>query len=253
MNLGKFLSPYGQMKLINGPNFLEPEVDISIAPKLLKYSISKSAGTFARIYRPQRTVALTSRDKSSVGYENALIQAENLGFTGVLRSPGGRAVAYHEESIVFDLLSHDPDPHRFTKERFEAVGKLFIETFQKLGIDSHLGQLPREFCPGKYSVISGSVKLVGTAQRVMPGGWLVGASVIVRSAAPVREVLSHVYRALELDMDSGTVAALNQFNSEISVEDVFSALNSTLRDHFEILEVDLSLNDLVENRESALA
>jgi lipoate-protein ligase A len=252
MNISKILSPYGQMKLIDGPNFLEPEIDISIAPRLLKYSIEKSSGTLARIYRPQRTVALTSRDRSTPGYENAMTQAEKLGFQAVMRSPGGRAVAYHEESIVIDLLSHDPDPHRYMDERFKAIGKVFVETFERLGIDSRIGEVPREFCPGKHSVVSGNVKLVGTAQRVMPGGWLVGASIIVRNAAPVREVLSNVYRALELDMDPGTVAALNEFDSSISVDDVLIALNSTLRDHFEVLEVDLSINELTENRESVL-
>ena len=55
------------MKLIDGPNFLDPTEEIDIAPKLLRYSIEKSAGTFARIYRPQRTVALTSRDFSTPG------------------------------------------------------------------------------------------------------------------------------------------------------------------------------------------
>jgi hypothetical protein len=53
-------------------------------------------------------------------------------------------------------------------------------------------------------------------------------------------------------MDPGTVAALNEFDSSISVDDVLIALNSTLRDHFEVLEVDLSINELTENRESVL-
>lgn len=242
MNISKTLSPYGQMKLIDGPNFLNPENEIEVAPRLLRYSIEKSAGTFARIYRPQRTVALTSRDNSTSGYENALSQAEILGFKPVIRSPGGRAVAYHEESLVFDVLSHDPNPHQLINKRFEAIGEVFVETFDRLGIKAKLGQVPREFCPGKYSVIADNVKLVGTAQRIMRGGWLIGASVIVRNAAPVREVLSNVYRALELDMDPSTIGALNEFDSSLSVEDLKTSLITTLKDHFEILDMDLSMN-----------
>ena len=242
MKIEKVLAPYGQMKLIDGPNFLTPANEIKVAPRLLKYSIEKSAGNFARIYRPQRTVALTSRDSSVSGYENALLQAENLGFTPVVRSPGGRAVAYHEESIVFDVLSHDPNPHQLINKRFQAIGEVFIETFDRLGIQAELGQLPREFCPGKYSVISENVKLVGTAQRIMRGGWLVGASIIVRNAAPVRQVLSNVYRALELDMDPSTVGSLNEFDSNISVDDLITSLITTLKNHFEITEVDLAMN-----------
>lgn len=242
MDIAKALSPYGQMKLIDGPNFHEPVNDIEVAPKLLRYSIEKSAGTFARIYRPQRTVALTSRDMSTNGYDSALIQTKKLGFTPVVRSQGGRAVAYHEESLVLEVLSHDPKPHDHINRRFEAIGELFVESFDLLGINAKLGQIPREFCPGKYSVISQNVKLVGTAQRIARGGWLVGASVIVRNAAPVREVLNNVYRALELDMDPKTIGSLNEFDSSISVEELTTSLITTIKDHFEIIEIELSMN-----------
>lgn len=242
MKIGKALSPYGQMKLIDGPNFLRPANDIEVAPKLLRYSIEKSAGTFARIYRPQRTVALTSRDISTDGYNSALIQAEKLGFTPVVRSPGGRAVAYHEECLVFEVLSHDPNPHQLINERFEAIGEVFVESFDRLGISAKLGQVPREFCPGKYSVISQNVKLVGTAQRIALGGWLIGASVIVRNAAPVREVLNNVYRALELDMDPSTIGSLDEIDSAISVDDLTNSLITTLKEHFQIMDIELSMN-----------
>ena len=249
MNLASALTPYGQLKLVEGPHFLKPQNDISIAPRLLKYSIGKSTGSLARIYRPQRTVAFTSRDISTAGYADAVTQAENLGFSAVKRSPGGRAVAYHEESVVFDLLSHDPNPHKFINERFQAMGEVFIETFARLGINSHLGELPREFCPGKYSVVTDSVKLVGTAQRVTPGGWLIGASVIVRNVAPVREVLDYVYRSINVDMDPSTVASLNEFDSGISVEDLINSLHITLNNHFEISELNLDLNPTEEIQE----
>jgi len=66
----------------------------------------------------------------------------------------------------------------------------------------------------------------------------------------VREVLSNSYRALELDMDPNTVGSLNEFDSSISVDDVLNALNHTLRDHFAVLEIDLSMSELTGNRES---
>lgn len=241
MKINKILSPYGQMKLIDGPNFLEPEQDIEIAPKLLKHSIEKSAGTFARIYRPQRTVALTSRDSSTPGYQNALNQAQNFGFTPVVRSPGGRAVAYHEESLVFDVLTHDPNPHDQINKRFQAMGQIFVDSFENLGIKAKLGEVPREFCPGKYSVISENVKLVGTAQRITRGGWLIGASVIVRNALPVRDVLSSVYRALELDMDPKTIGSLNEFDSQLTVDDLQASLINILKEYFEVMEIEIAL------------
>ena len=122
------------------------------------------------------------------------------------------------------------------------MGEVFGETFDRLGISAKLGQVPREFCPGKYSVISENVKLVGTAQRIARGGWLIGASIIVRNAAPVREVLGQVYRALELDMDPKTIGALNEINSAISVDDLTTSLITTLKDHFEIMDIELTMN-----------
>jgi lipoate-protein ligase A len=239
---GSVLTPYGQLKLITGPNFLDPHEDNSIAPRLLKYSAEKFAGSYARIYRPQRTVAFTSRDISTPGYSEAVKRAEELGFTAVKRSPGGRAVAYHEESVVFDLLSHDPDPHRFINERFEAIGNIFVETFARLGIDTHLGELPREFCPGKYSVVTNRIKLVGTAQRIIQGAWMIGACVIIRNTEPVREVLDHVYRAMNVDMDPGTVGSLEACNPMLTTEDFIESLHETLKIHCELTEVNLLVN-----------
>ena len=66
--------------------------------------------------------------------------------------------------------------------------------------------------------------------------------IIVRNAAPVRQVLSNVYRALELDMDPSTVGSLNEFDSNISVDDLITSLTTTLKNHFEITEVDLAMN-----------
>jgi len=242
MIFDKVLSPFGRMKLIDGPDFGSPRNDIEVAPKLLRHSIEKSTGTYARIYRPQRTLAFTSRDRSTIGYENAIIQAENLGFAPVVRSPGGRAVAYHEESLVIDILSRDPNPHQFINERFVALGEIFMESFEKLGIDSKLGQLPKEFCPGKYSVINDQFKLVGTAQRISKGGWLISGSVVVRNSYPVREVLNNVYKALNLEMDPKTVGSLSEVISTISVDDVNTSLLETLTNHFEIMHVDLHIN-----------
>lgn len=253
MELAESLSPHGQLKLIAGPNFLESELDNTVAPRLLKYTIEKSAGTIARIYRPQRTVALTSRDRSAPGFESAQRQARKLGFSPVLRSPGGRAVAYHQDSIVLNFLSQDPDPHALINERFEAICHVFIETFERLGIHSKIGEIPREYCPGKFSVVTDTVKLVGTAQRIVRGGWLIGASVVVRNAAPIREVLDNVYRALDVDMRPQTIAALNEFDSTLSVDDVITSLLKTLKNHFAILDIELTLNEELTTREPAFA
>ena len=54
----------------------------------------------------------------------------------------------------------------------------------------------------------GRTKLVGTAQRIVKGGWLFAASVVVRDPEPVRAVLEAVYERLGIAWDPATVGAV---------------------------------------------
>ena len=65
-------------------------------------------------------------------------------------------------------------------------------------------EIPGEYCPGEYSVHAqlpasaggGRIKLVGTAQRVVTGGWWFSTGIVVSDSAPLRAVTADVYRAL---------------------------------------------------------
>lgn len=242
MNRISELSHNAELKIITGPDFIDAAADITVAPRLLKHTAQNSLGTFARIYRPQATVAFTSRDYSTLGFSNAQEQARQLNFTPVLRSPGGRAVAYHEDSVVLDLVSNDTDPHRLVNERFLAIAEIFVEAFDRLGVTSNIGEVPREYCPGKYSVISENVKLVGSAQRIMRGGWLLSAFVVVKNIVPVREVLTRVYSELSVDMDPSTVCDLSAFAPDVSVDCVNQSLVAVFKDRFKIADCDLTVD-----------
>lgn len=244
------LVPSGSLKLIVGPHFMEPESDISIAPRLLTHAVQQSAGAFVRIYRPKRTMAFSTRDRAHPSFPRLLSISEDHGFEPVIRSPGGRAVAYHEESVVIDFLSSENSPRTLIKERFEAVGSIFVEVLALLGITARVGEIPREYCPGKYSVTSNSVKLVGSAQRLVRGGWLLSSSIIVRNGFPVREVLSDIYSAMDYDMDPRTIMALNEIESSIESEDFISLFTDLLRERFDLADCELSTDTEIERRES---
>lgn len=234
------LSNNGSLQCIDGPDLLDPSQDISIGPQILQYVVNQKAGSFLRIYRPNRTVALSNRDRSSQGSDQAIRATLEHGFAPVFRSPGGRAVAYHEQSLALDLFSHDLDPHIRINDRFQEVGEIFVDAFARVGIQSKIGEVPGEYCPGKYSVTTGGAKLVGTAQRLKKGGWHLGASVVVRNALPVRDVLRDVYRSMELAMDPKTVIGLNEINSSISTDQFRAALWGAFQDRYRLIKREFS-------------
>ena len=60
-------------------------------------------GPQVRVYCPEKTVAFSRREMFLPGFEAAQSAARKLGFEPVIRPAGGRAVAYHLGSVVFDL------------------------------------------------------------------------------------------------------------------------------------------------------
>ena len=73
-----------------------------------------------------------------------------------------------------------------------------------LGVDARVGEVAGEYCPGEFSVNArGAAKLAGIGQRVVVGGAHVGGVIVVRGAGRIREVLTPIYEALEIDWRAG--------------------------------------------------
>ena len=88
-----------------------------------------------------------------------------------------------------------------------------------------MGEVPGEYCPGAYRVNArGRVKLIGTAQRLVRGAALLGASIVVGDGAGVRAVLDDVYAALEFDWDATTAGAVDEEVPGVTLEDVERAV-----------------------------
>ena len=62
------------------------------------------------------------------------------------------------------------------------------------------------------------MKLIGTAQRLVRGGALLGASIVVGDGAGVRAVLDDVYAALEFDWDATTAGAIDEEVPGVTLE-----------------------------------
>jgi lipoate-protein ligase A len=184
------------------------DADLAVGPALLR-AVSQTPSTgWLRMYRPVPTIGFSRLDTKAPRYSRAAAIAQAHGFEPAVRSPGGRAAAYHRSCLCFELVLPDSGA-RNPVEQISSLGELLAGVLGELGVDARVGEVPGEYCPGRFSVNAGGIaKIVGTAGRRVRGAILLGGSIIVADADPIRSVLAEVYPALGLTLDPATVAAL---------------------------------------------
>lgn len=196
----------------------DPAADLERGIELLREVAQGKRGPLLRIYRPARTVAFGQRDTRAPGYEAAAQASRDTGFAPLVRKAGGRAMAYHPGSWVIDHIQPEKNAMHTHQHRFEHFANLFVEVFTRLGVPAAVGELPGEYCPGEYSVhgiATGegrfekgrTVKLVGTAQRVVQGAWLFSSAVVLEDTEPIAAVTESVYKAMDLELDPRTIGS----------------------------------------------
>ena len=181
-----------------------------------------------RVYVPQPTVAFGQRDARLPGFTAAARACRDHGFVPAVRRAGGRAAAYHPGCVVVDHLSLQDDAALTQRARFAGFAELFVAAFARAGVESSIGEIPGEYCPGEYSIQGPApghpVKLAGAAQRVVKGAFLFSTHVVVADPAPLRAVLTDVYRLLGLEMDPRTVGAATDVTHGVDVPGFIAAL-----------------------------
>ena len=213
------------MDLIVESSPRRPSLEVAVAHALVERVNEGGLGSLLRLYRPAPTVAFGRLDALRPGYGAAVAAAREHGFEPVLRAPGGHAVAYHEGCLGIDEVLGEADPIAGMHHHFARSGDRLAGALRTLRVDSRVGRVPDEFCPGDFTVNArGAVKLVGTAQRVVRHASLLAASVVVRDAGPIREALRDVYRALELSWDPRTAGAVADEVAGVTVDDVERAV-----------------------------
>ena len=211
--------------VIDGEVGRDALLDIALGPELLQQVSASGGPETLRLYRPRPTLAFSGRDCATPGIGRAGAIAQQAGFTPVRRGPGGRAAAYHRGAICLDHVGIDPAGPANIHARFAAFGELLAVALQSVGVDARVGPVPGEYCPGDYSVNDGrGHKLVGTAQRLVRGGWLFSTVILVSDPEPVREVLDGTYAALGLHWDNRTVGAVQTTAPGVQVTDVAAAV-----------------------------
>jgi lipoate-protein ligase A len=189
----------------------DPALDAAVSRATLERVAAGELQETLRVARPGRAVAFAKRDLLAPGYARAAEAARAAGFGSVLRLAGGRAAVFHEGTIELAHAVPDPDPRPSIHDRFRAEAELIARALRRLDVDARVGEVPGEYCPGRWSVNEGGRrKLAGIGQRVIHGGAHVGTVVVVDDAASIRSVLEPVYEALELDWDPETVGAVER-------------------------------------------
>jgi octanoyl-[GcvH]:protein N-octanoyltransferase len=223
------------VELLHGRLGPEPALEVALASVLLDAVARGDRGPVLRCYRPPPTVAFGRRDTFLSGFASAAGAARGHGFVPVIRAPGGRAAAYHEGCVVLDEIMPAKDSLTGIQDRFAREAERQAQALRGLGIDARVGEVPGEYCPGAFTVnAGGKKKLIGSAQRAVPGGWLLSTVVVIESAARVRSVLEGVYDALELEWDPATVGAVAEEAPGVRVDDVEHALLSAYAQRYRL-------------------
>jgi octanoyl-[GcvH]:protein N-octanoyltransferase len=187
----------------------DPALDAAVSRAVMQRVSEGELPETLRLARPAAVVAFAKRDVLAPGYAAALAAARAHGFGAILRLAGGRAAVFHEGTLELAHARPDPDPKPGIHDRFEATATLIAGALRELGADARVGEVPGEYCPGRWSVnAAGRRKLAGIGQRVVARGSHTGAVIVVDGAERVRSVLDPVYAALELRWDPGTVGAV---------------------------------------------
>jgi lipoate-protein ligase A len=203
----------------------DPALDVAVGHALLERAARGQMGPTLRVYRPGPTCAFGRLDTLSPGFKAAVAAARTHGFEPVLRQPGGRAAAYDSGALCLDQVRPEAEAIPALQARFEEAAALFASALRAVGVDARVGEVPGEYCPGQWTVSAhGRVKLVGTAQRLVRGGSLLGAVVLVRGGARVRAALEDVNAALGLDWDPATAGAAEDEVPGLSVDEVERAV-----------------------------
>ena len=195
-----------------------PAFDLALAHALVRQCADGTRRSTLRIYRPRRSmVVFGRRDTRLPGYPDAVRAAREEGFAPAIRVVGGRPVAHTPKSVVIDQVGRESRALERQQSRFADFGLRFTSMLRELGVDARLGAVPGEYCPGAYSVNArGTVKLVGTAQRVLARAWLFSSLITVGDADRVRRVLARVYAAVDLPFDSAAVGSLASENPDLT-------------------------------------
>jgi octanoyl-[GcvH]:protein N-octanoyltransferase len=192
-----------------------PALDTAVSRAVLERVDAGELPATLRLSRPPRVVAFSLRDARSPGFRAAVAAAEAEGFGSILRLAGGRAAVFTHETIAFAWAVPTLRPSDGIDERFAVMAGALRDAFAALGVDSRVGEIPGEYCPGRWSVnAGGATKVAGIGQRLLRRAAHTGGVVVVGDGSAINRVIGPVYGAMGLPFDP---RATGQLRDEVEV------------------------------------
>jgi octanoyl-[GcvH]:protein N-octanoyltransferase len=218
-----------------------------VVPAVLLRAAHTDWSELVHVYTPHGpTVAFSSRDIRSPGLHQATAIARDAGFDAVVRSPGGRMVAYDDGAVVIDHLTRPFQPQHTGGSTFADNAESHADVLRSLGdIDARVGEVEGEYCPGEYSVnVGGRTKVIGSAQRIIGNRALF--STVVQSVVSdrVRDVIVAVSEALGYELSESSIAGLADYAPALTAGDVAAAFASDYRRRLVMTDAHLEPNVL---------
>jgi len=191
------------VRLLTGGLLDDAPLEAAISHALLDRVGAGELPATLRIAPTPSMVSFGRLDTHADGFPDAVRAAQAHGFAPVHRLAGGRAAAFHPQTLVFAWVAPDPQPRAGTHVRFTRLAGLVADA---LGL--RVGALAGEYCPGDYSLHAGAVKVGGVSQRVARSASSTEGMVVVAGGGRIRDVLVAVNAALGVTWDPGTAGDL---------------------------------------------
>lgn len=207
-----------------------PSLDTAVAHAVLRRVASGELGETVRLHQPSRIVAFGRHDTLTDGYPLAVRAAQQQGFGSVERLAGGRAAVFHRGTLAFAWATPEDDSRLGVRDRFRQIATMTQAALAATGVETNIGEVPGEYCPGEYSLnVRGIFKVMGVGQRLIAGAAHIGGVIVIDGGEDIRRVLVPVYRHLGIDWDPTTAGDLVRIAPGITVDDVRKALIDEFR------------------------
>ncbi|TCC16737.1 hypothetical protein [Kribbella sindirgiensis] len=204
-------------------------VELLTPAVVLRSELAAGTTDLVHVYQAQNpTVAFSARDLRSPSIAEAAQIARDAGFTCVVRSPGGRMVAYDSGAVVID---HITATLRGGPSVFASNAAHHLQVLRSLsGADLRIGEVDNEYCPGEFSInVAGSAKVLGSAQRITAGAALFSTVIQVVVPDRVRQVLIGVSDALGYPLRVSSIAGLADFAPAVNPSAVVDEFRADYR------------------------
>jgi len=224
-----------------------PALDTSISRVILDKVSQESMPETLRIYTPPEVVAFGPLDTISLGYQASVLEARRKGFDAIRRLAGGRAAVFHRGTIAFSWTIPDADPRTNVDSRFNDASIILLSALRQLGVEARIGQVPGEYCPGRFSINArGKKKIMGVGQRLVSRATHLGGVIVLANSDRIRDVLTPVYRALELNWDPDTVGSIEDELGSTTYEEAQDAITEAFEVFFKLKPTRLAGNVIEE-------